>query len=106
MHVHPGALIADIDHFNKTFVKAGLPVCILKERFMGPGGAGGHHNAIEFVLDDSIPNQDLCVLGAGVEIILYRDNIRERLCIFLYFMYIYNPSDIVAAMTYEHPNFR
>ena len=54
LHVNPGALVADVRHFEQVLVQAGLPHGLPEQRFMRSGGAGGHDDPVEFVLFDRI----------------------------------------------------
>ena len=62
--VHPRILVADIDHFEKIFVQPGIDQGFLKQRFVSPGGAGGHHNAVQVLFPNDPGDGVLGILAA------------------------------------------
>jgi hypothetical protein len=72
----PGALIADVGHFEEITVEPCLADCVLEQRLMGSRGAGSDDHPIQPMLVDDLLHLLLSILGAGIEVILHVDDIR------------------------------
>jgi hypothetical protein len=74
--VDPGALIADIGHFEEIAVEPCLANGVLEEGLMRPWGAGSDEHPVQSMLFDDLLHLLLSILGAGIEVILHVDDIR------------------------------
>ena len=45
--VHPGALVADVGHFQQVGIQAGIAQRVAEDRLVGPRGARGHDDAVQ-----------------------------------------------------------
>ena len=54
LHVHPGALIADVGHLEEVLVETRLADRLLEQRLVGPRRAGGDDHPVEAMLLDRL----------------------------------------------------
>ncbi len=100
----PGVLVADVGHVKEVLVQPGLADSLLKKRFMGSGGTGGHDHPVDPLFLDDILHLFLGILGAGEKIILYMDHMGEGSGIFPDSRNISHPADIDTAVTDKNPH--
>jgi hypothetical protein len=95
----PGAVLSDIDHFEKV----GINTCLLargpKDGLVRAGRTGSNHNAIQVMLFDGVLNSGCARFRTRKQIGLDCNNIGQRSGIFTQIFNIQNPSDIDTAMT-------
>ncbi len=65
-----------------------------------------HYYSIEAVLLDNTGNLDLCILGAGIEIIFHMHHVREGAGIFPHRRDVHNAADVNATVTDKDPDAR
>ena len=53
--MHPGTLVADVGHLEQIRVQTRLAQRFAEQRLVRPRRAGGHHDAVEPMLDGSCP---------------------------------------------------
>jgi len=94
----PGALVADVDHLDQAAVEPGVLEGLLKERFVGPGGAGGDDHPVQPVFPDLFLEHLLGVLRAGIEAVGMIDHPLHAFGGLLDLGHIDHRADIDAAM--------
>ena len=104
LHVNPGALVADVRHFEQVLVQSGLPHRFSEHRFVGSWRTGRHDDPVQFVLLDGILDFCLSVLRAGIEVVLDMDDIFQRLCILPDLGHVDDAADIDPAVADEYAN--
>ena len=102
LHVNPGALVADVRHFEQVLVQAGLPHSLPEHRFMGSGRTGGHDDPVQVVLFDRVADLCLGVLRAGVEVVFDMNDILERSRVISHLRNIDDAADVDAAVADEY----
>ena len=68
--VYPGALVADVRHFQQVGVQRGVAEGIAEDGLVGSRGAGGDHDPIETMLGDRLLELLLAVVRAGIDVVL------------------------------------
>ena len=99
-------MIANVGHFKEIFVEPGIPKGLLKQGFMGPGGAGRHHDAIELLLFDDLFHLVLGVLGAGEKIFFNKVDTGQGAGIFRHLRDIDDAADVGPAVAHKDTNAR
>ena len=102
--MYPGALVADIGHLEHVGVKPGGPQAVLEKGCVGEGRTTGHHHPVEVVLDDPFGDGLDRILGAGVQVILSVDYIRQAGGVMGDGRHIQEPADIRAAVADKYPD--
>ena len=82
VHVHPGALVADVGHLKQVGIEAGLGQRVAEQRLVRSRGAGGHHHPIQMVFGDLLLDPILGIVGAGIKIVLRVHDVGQGLGIF------------------------
>ena len=101
--VHPGVLVADIGHLQEIGIEPRLPEGVLEQGFVGPGGAGRNHDAVQIEFLDPGGNEHLGVGGAGEEVVLHADDVGQGPGIVRHCFDVHHPGDVDAAGADEHP---
>ena len=104
--MHPGALVADIGHVKQVSVHAGITDGFLKQRFVGPGCTGSHHNAVEFLFANDFNHFVLGVLTAGEKVLFGIHDMRQGSGIVRDRWDIGNAADIDAAVADKNTDAR
>ena len=104
VHVHPGALVADVGHLEEIRVQPRLPDGLLEQRLVGPGRTGGHDHAVQVVLQDLLLDDLLGVRGAGVHVVHGVDHPRKPPGVLGHGGDVHHPADVQAAVADEHPD--
>ena len=82
MHVHPGALVADVGHLKQVGIETGLGQRVAEQRLVGSRGARGYHHPIQIMFGDLLLDPILSIVGAGIKIVLRIHDVGQRLRIF------------------------
>ena len=101
LHMHPGALIADVGHLEEVLVEARLPDRLLEQGLVGARRTGGNHHAVESVLVDRLLHLFLGILRAGVEVLIHVHHAGKRSGVLCYAGNIDDPADIDPAVADE-----
>ena len=103
-HVHPRALVTDVDELEKVAVESCFLARRLEKRSVGPWGAGSHHDPAEVVLGDGPPDLGQPSVRAGKQTVLGYNHIGERLGGLDQRRNVQVTSDIMSTVTDEYPN--
>jgi hypothetical protein len=68
LRVHPGALVADVGHFEQIWIQAGGADAVLEERLVSERGAAGDHHPVKIMFFDLLGDMPDAILGAGVQV--------------------------------------
>ena len=98
----PGALVADVDHLEEVLIQPGLAQRVSEERLVGPGRTRRDENAVEVVLLDRLLDLLRAVGGAGVEVLLGIDDVRQGPGKLHGLGHVDDPADIAPAVADEH----
>ncbi len=75
IHMHPGALVADIGHFKEVLVQSCFPAGVSEERLVSPRTARCHYDTVQVLLIYQPGNLLLSVSRTGIKVVLCINNV-------------------------------